>query len=225
MVIDTQATPAMAEDVDPAYPRRDRANRSAMSSCRTITPCACWARRPTAPSTSSRAGARGTSSSSAAGRTWIRKSSASRGCSGGVETVPGLTWPTLVFEGAMTLWMGGLEVRGRTPGARPHQGRHGGLAAGGPHPLQRRPRGVRRDAPMRGRRLSRRLARDARRDRGPGAGDARARPGRRADDAGACARRRRGHARVCHGPSERGERRRSEGRATSSGSSTTPMPP
>ncbi len=29
----------------------------------------------------------------------------------GVETVPGLTWPTLVFEGAMTLWMGGLEVR------------------------------------------------------------------------------------------------------------------
>jgi glyoxylase-like metal-dependent hydrolase (beta-lactamase superfamily II) len=29
----------------------------------------------------------------------------------GVETVPGLTWPTMVFESAMTLWMGGLEVR------------------------------------------------------------------------------------------------------------------
>lgn len=29
----------------------------------------------------------------------------------GVETVPGLTWPTMVFENAMTLWMGDLEVR------------------------------------------------------------------------------------------------------------------
>ncbi len=29
----------------------------------------------------------------------------------GVETVPGLTWPTLVVENAMTLWMGDLEVR------------------------------------------------------------------------------------------------------------------
>ncbi len=28
-----------------------------------------------------------------------------------VESVPGLTWPTMTFEGAMTLWMGGLEVR------------------------------------------------------------------------------------------------------------------
>jgi len=29
----------------------------------------------------------------------------------GVETVPGLTWPTMVFENTMTLWMGDLEVR------------------------------------------------------------------------------------------------------------------
>ena len=29
----------------------------------------------------------------------------------GVETVPGLTWPTLVFDDAMTLWMGSREVR------------------------------------------------------------------------------------------------------------------
>jgi glyoxylase-like metal-dependent hydrolase (beta-lactamase superfamily II) len=29
----------------------------------------------------------------------------------GVETILGLTWPTLVFEQAMTLWLGGLEVR------------------------------------------------------------------------------------------------------------------
>jgi len=28
-----------------------------------------------------------------------------------VESVPGLTWPTLVFEKEMTLWMGTLEVR------------------------------------------------------------------------------------------------------------------
>ncbi len=29
----------------------------------------------------------------------------------GVETVPGLTWPTIVFDDAMTLWMGKREVR------------------------------------------------------------------------------------------------------------------
>ena len=28
-----------------------------------------------------------------------------------VESVPGLTWPTLTFKGEMTLWMGTLEVR------------------------------------------------------------------------------------------------------------------
>lgn len=28
-----------------------------------------------------------------------------------VETIPGLTWPTIVFEGSMTLWLGKLEVR------------------------------------------------------------------------------------------------------------------
>jgi len=28
-----------------------------------------------------------------------------------VESVPGLTWPTLTFTGEMRLWMGGLEVR------------------------------------------------------------------------------------------------------------------
>src|SRR5512145_1416351 len=28
-----------------------------------------------------------------------------------VESVPGLTWPTMTFRGEMTLWMGGLEVR------------------------------------------------------------------------------------------------------------------
>jgi glyoxylase-like metal-dependent hydrolase (beta-lactamase superfamily II) len=28
-----------------------------------------------------------------------------------VETIPGLTWPTMTFKGEMTLWLGGLEVR------------------------------------------------------------------------------------------------------------------
>ncbi|MGZ5216585.1 MAG: MBL fold metallo-hydrolase, partial [Caldimonas sp.] len=28
-----------------------------------------------------------------------------------VETIPGLTWPTLTFKGEMTLWLGTLEVR------------------------------------------------------------------------------------------------------------------
>ena len=28
-----------------------------------------------------------------------------------VESIPGLTWPTLVFERALTLWLGSLEVR------------------------------------------------------------------------------------------------------------------
>jgi glyoxylase-like metal-dependent hydrolase (beta-lactamase superfamily II) len=28
-----------------------------------------------------------------------------------VESVPGLTWPTIVFEGSLTLWLGKLEVR------------------------------------------------------------------------------------------------------------------
>ena len=28
-----------------------------------------------------------------------------------VETIPGLTWPTITFKGEMTLWMGSLEVK------------------------------------------------------------------------------------------------------------------
>lgn len=33
------------------------------------------------------------------------------------ESIPGLTWPTLVFRESLTLWMGGLEVRVLHPGA------------------------------------------------------------------------------------------------------------
>jgi glyoxylase-like metal-dependent hydrolase (beta-lactamase superfamily II) len=32
------------------------------------------------------------------------------------ESIPGLTWPTLVFERALTLWLGSLEVRILQPG-------------------------------------------------------------------------------------------------------------
>lgn len=34
----------------------------------------------------------------------------------GVESVPGLTWPTLVFKDEMTLWLGELELSIRHPG-------------------------------------------------------------------------------------------------------------
>lgn len=34
----------------------------------------------------------------------------------GVETIPGLTWPTLTFDGEISLWLGSLEVRICHPG-------------------------------------------------------------------------------------------------------------
>lgn len=34
----------------------------------------------------------------------------------GVESIPGLTWPTLTFEGEISLWLGSLEVRVCHPG-------------------------------------------------------------------------------------------------------------
>jgi hypothetical protein len=54
-----------------------------------------------------------------------------------VESVPpGLTWPTLTFTGKHDAVAG--QARGADPAARPrpHQGRHGGLAAAGAHPVQ-----------------------------------------------------------------------------------------
>ena len=71
-----------------------------------------------------------------------------------VESVPGLTWPTIVFEKRMTLWLGKLQVeimqlgRGHTKGDTvvwlPQE----------QDPVLRRPRRVRRDAVHR-RRVSR----------------------------------------------------------------------
>ena len=121
MVIDTQATPVMAQDVI----RRIRASptsRSATSCCRTITRCACWVRRVTGPSTSSRAAIPTISSSSAASADMKSEIERFPRLFQAVESVPGLTWPTIVFEKRMTLWLGKLQVeilqlgRGHTKG-------------------------------------------------------------------------------------------------------------
>ena len=82
-----------------------------------------------------------------------------------VETIPGLTWPTLTFKGEMTVWLGKLEVRLMQLG-RGHT--KGDTVAWLPQQkilLQRRPGRVRRDR-LRRRRLLQRLAADARQGRG-----------------------------------------------------------
>src|SRR5258705_7302913 len=43
-----------------------------------------------------------------------------------VETIPGLTWPTLTFTGKMTLWLGKPQARLPPPRRRPPQGGTGG---------------------------------------------------------------------------------------------------
>ena len=88
-----------------------------------------------------------------------------------VESVPGLTWPTLVFEKRMTLWLGKLQVEITAVGARTHQGRHGGVAAAGEDPVLGRSGGVPGHALHR-RCVSDRLAGDAGCDRGAEAGEA-----------------------------------------------------
>ena len=94
-----------------------------------------------------------------------------------VESVPGLTWPTIVFEKRMTLMLGKLQVEIMQLGRGHTEGRHRGLAAAGKDPLLRRSRRVRRHALHR-RRLPDRLAGDARRHRGAAAAEAGAGPRR-----------------------------------------------
>ncbi len=104
-----------------------------------------------------------------------------------IESIPGLTWPTLVFEKRLTLWLGKLQVeimqlgRGHTKGDTVVWLPQEKVLFSG------RPGRVRRDA-LRGRRLPRRLACDARRHRGAAAGEARPRPWRGAQGRGAGAR-------------------------------------
>ena len=105
-----------------------------------------------------------------------------------VESVPGLTWPTMVFETADDAVAGQAAGRDHAARPRPHQGRHRRLAAAGEDPVLGRPGRVRRHAVHR-RRLSHRLAGDARRDRRAAAGEARAGPRRVADDAAPTSRR------------------------------------
>ena len=78
-----------------------------------------------------------------------------------VESVPpGMTWPTMTFTGKMTLVAG--QARSATAATRPwpHQGRHRRLAAAGPRAAQRRPGRIRRHTLCR-RRLLQGLAADA----------------------------------------------------------------
>ena len=85
-----------------------------------------------------------------------------------VESVPGLTWPTIVFEKRLTLWLGKLQVEIMQLGRGHTKGDTVVWLPRGEDPVLRRPRRVRRDALHR-RRVSRRLAGDARRDRGAAA--------------------------------------------------------
>ena len=64
-----------------------------------------------------------------------------------VETVPGLTWPTMTFNGEMTLWLGKLEVEHAcsSAAATPRATRSSGCREQN-DPVHRRPRRVRRDA-------------------------------------------------------------------------------
>ena len=103
-----------------------------------------------------------------------------------VESVPGLTWPTIVFEKRLTLYARQAAGRDHAARARSHQGRHGGVASGRAHPVLGRSGRVRRHA-VHGRRLSHRLAGNARQHRGAQAREARSGPRRGADesDAGA----------------------------------------
>ncbi len=57
-----------------------------------------------------------------------------------VESIPGLTWPTLTFRGEMTLWLGQLEVRLMQLGRGHTKGDIVVVAAAAEDPVLRRPR-------------------------------------------------------------------------------------
>ena len=139
-----------------------------------------------------------------------------------VESVPGLTWPTLVFEKRLTLLLGKLRGRDHAARPRPHQRRHRRLAAAGEDPVLGRSRRIRRDALHR-RRVPDRLAGHARRDRRARAGEARARARRIAPDARAGEGGARRHARVRHRDVRCGEARRGRGQGPQRACTTKPM--
>ena len=55
----------------------------------------------------------------------------------GKESIPGLTWPDLVFHKRMTLWLGKPRGADHPYRAQPHRGRHGRVAAEGEGPVRR----------------------------------------------------------------------------------------
>ena len=78
-----------------------------------------------------------------------------------VESIPGLTWPTITFPDQMSIWLGKREVRIMHHRPRPYRGRCGRLRAGRRRGVLRRPRGIPLGLLLR-RRAFHRLARDAR---------------------------------------------------------------
>ena len=99
------------------------------------------------------------------------------------ETIPGLTWPNIVFHQRMTLWLGSREVQIIHAGRGHTKGDTIAWLPEGEGAVRRRPGRVRRHALLR-RCAFRRLARNARPARGAGAAGTGARPRRGARHAG-----------------------------------------
>ena len=93
----------------------------------------------------------------------------------GKESIPGLTWPTHTFQKQHDPLAGRAGGAGHPYRPRPHHGRHGGVAAEGEGDVRRRHGGVRRHALLR-RRAFHRLAGDPRRDPRAGRREAGPRP-------------------------------------------------
>ena len=91
-----------------------------------------------------------------------------------VESVPGLTWPNLVFKKRLTLWLGKLQVEIMQLGRGHTKGDTVVWLPAGEDPVLGRPGRIRSHA-VHGRRLSRGMAGHARQHRGAEAAEARAR--------------------------------------------------
>ena len=122
MVVDAQATPAMAKDVIARVAEvTDKPIHYVVLShyhaVRVLGASAYEAQGIVASDATYRAHRR-----ARAGGLGFGVSAASRACSAPPRSIPGLTWPTLTFEDAMSVWLGKREVellhlgRGHTAG-------------------------------------------------------------------------------------------------------------